>query len=266
MLLFVPGNRPERIAKALVSGADAVVVDLEDSVGAAHKDPARAAVIEALGRRRIAAPLFGVRPNRLTTRHGLDDLVALLDAACAPDFLVLPKVETPFEPQMVAGLTDAQLICSIESVCGLECAGAIAAASPSVAAVGFGGVDFAGEVGARLEWEPMLPARARVVWAAAAAGVAALDAPSLDLRAPERLAADCRRARELGFGGKFAIHPNQIPAIREAFTPTAAEVEHAAALLRAVADADGNAAVHDGAMIDAAVLRQARLTLDRAGR
>jgi (S)-citramalyl-CoA lyase len=273
VLLFVPGNREDRIEKALGAGADAVVIDLEDSVSDAHKDDARAAALGALDRSRRQAgpqppPLIGLRPNRVTTRHGLGDLVALLEAAVKPDFLVLPKVESPFEPQLIAGLMGGdwagELLCTIESARGLEHASQIAAACPSVAALGFGGVDLAGELGARLAWEPMLPARARVTWATAAAGACAFDVPFLDLGSPGSLEEECLRARDLGFSGKFAVHPSQVGTIRRAFTPSPEDVAAARALLLAAARADGDAVAHEGTMLDAAVMRRARRTLERA--
>ncbi|MFI6504471.1 HpcH/HpaI aldolase/citrate lyase family protein [Nonomuraea typhae] len=267
VILFVPGDRPDRIGRALAAGADAVVIDLEDSVAPANKLAAREAAVRALDAAR-ALPV-GVRVNALNTPGGIRDLAALLDSSAAlPDFVVLPKVESAAEARLCAqalGGRDwrGELVCSIESGAGLEHAAEIAAADSHVVALGFGGADLAAALGAEPAWEPMLPARARLVWAAAAAGIRALDMPCLDLDSATVLAEECRRARTMGFTGKFAIHPKQVEGVRQAFTPTARQVADAHAVLRAAED--GGAVRFRGSMIDAAVVHRARLVIERAG-
>ncbi|NRQ33683.1 CoA ester lyase [Nonomuraea sp. NN258] len=266
VILFVPGDRPERIGRAPAAGADAVVVDLEDSVAPAAKPAARQAAVNVVETHRTAP--VGVRINALTTPEGIRDLAALLDAAAPPDFVILPKVESAAEARLCARVLGGpdwpgELICSIESGQGLERAAEIAAADPHVAALGFGGADLAESLGAEAAWEPMMPARARLVWAAAAAGIRALDMPCLDLDSADVLDEECRRARAMGFTGKFAVHPKQVDAVRRAFTPTARQVADAHALLRAAAG--GGAVRFRGQMVDAAVMRRARRVIDRAG-
>jgi citrate lyase beta subunit len=156
------------------------------------------------------------------------------------------------------------LLCAIETVAGLGCADAIAAADRHVAGLGFGGVDFAAELGVAPAWEPLLTARSGVVAAAAGAGVAAWDMPRLALDADADLAEECRRGRALGFRGKVAIHPAQVAVINREFSPSAAEVAEARAVI-AAADG-GRAARHGRNMVDAAVARRAQRVIDAAER
>jgi (S)-citramalyl-CoA lyase len=263
--LFVPGDRPERISRAVACGADCVVIDLEDSVAPAGKGAARTAALQAIGQ--LASPAVGLRVNALTSAAGIADLAALLFGAAWPAFVVLPKVEAAEQVRLCAAVLGergwrGELLCCIESAGGLERAADIAAADPAVAALGFGGVDLAADLGAELAWEPMLAARSRVVWAAAKAGIRALDVPCLDLAATSSLADECQRVRALGFDGKLAIHPKQVRIIRDAFSPSRDEIATARAVL---ATAGGGGAVrHGSSMVDAAVVRRAQRTLDSA--
>jgi (S)-citramalyl-CoA lyase len=145
-LLFVPGSRPERFEKALASGADLVCIDLEDAVGPADKEGARAAALSALG-----DPRLGIRINGLRTRHGLADLVALSQAATKPPFVMVPMVEAVAEVEIVHAVLGpgVAMLPLIETVKGLGAAGAVAA-SPGIAGVMLGGADFAGELGVEL--------------------------------------------------------------------------------------------------------------------
>uniref|UniRef100_UPI0022EB5299 HpcH/HpaI aldolase/citrate lyase family protein n=1 Tax=Falsiroseomonas oryzae TaxID=2766473 RepID=UPI0022EB5299 len=160
-ILFVPGHRPDRFAKALAVGADAVVIDLEDAVPPGEKAAARQAVLA-----RPAAPAgvaFGVRINPVPTPEGIADLAALLAAEAAPDFLMLPKTEAAEELRIVhrafaRHARPPQLLALVESAEGLARAGAIAA-EPGCVALAFGGVDLAADLGCAFAWEPLLPHR-----------------------------------------------------------------------------------------------------------
>lgn len=263
-ILFVPGHRPERFAKALAAGADAVVADLEDAVPPAEKAAARAAVLA-----RPAAPpgvAFGVRINPLASAAGIADLAALL-AAAPPDFLLLPKAESPAELRIVHrafGAAGPPLVALIESAEGLAQAAAIAA-EPGCAALGFGGVDLAADLGCAAAWEPLLPHRAALVAAAARGGVALFDVPFLALEDEAGLVEETRRVRALGFSGKLAIHPRQVAPIQAVFTPDAAELDWARKVVAAMAQAAGGVCVVEGRMVDAPVARAARRILARAG-
>lgn len=275
-LLFCPGTRLERVAKALATGTQHLIIDLEDAVAAGSKDAARTATLEFLRTQpRSARPPGGclaLRINRLVTAHGVADVHALvntLDAAAMPDIIVLPKVESPFELRMLARLLQdrghPRLIALIESAEGLEQVGAISMATPQLAALGFGGADLAADLSAAFAWEPLLWARSRVVQAAARAGIAALDVPSLNLDDDAGLQAECERARALGFHGKFAIHPRQLAVIRAAFLPSAAQLDFARRVIAAYHAAGGQVCELDGGMVEEPVYRSAQRTLARAG-
>lgn len=258
VILFVPGNRPDRFAKALASGSPAIVIDLEDAVAPADKAAARAGVLAWFASHPPGGDVAaGLRVNHCTTRAGIHDLAALAELARRPDFIVLPKVETPFEVTLFARLVpDVPLICTIESAAGLHHAFDIARASRNVAGLGFGGADLAADLRAEMTWDALYHARGTVVQAAAAATVAALDVPYLNFTDDAGLRDECLRAKAMGFTGKFAIHPRHVAGVLAAFAPSPADVERARAVLRVAAD--GNAGRHGDSMIDEALLRTAR--------
>ena len=274
-ILFVPGDRPERYEKALAAGADAVCIDLEDAVAPECKGEARDAAARFLTERRAAptqhqrpesstaAPVI-VRVNDRNSREGERDAAAL--AGCPPpDGFMIPKVRTAADVQGAARqLPKAALLPLIETAQGLEHAGDITVASANVAALVFGGFDLAIELGAEPVWEALLHARSRVVHAAALGGVPAVDMPSRDLSEVSGLREEATRARRLGFGGKVAIHPAQIPVIHEVFTPSADEVRRARGILQADRAAGGSAVALAGRMVDRPVVEAARRILQRA--
>ncbi|HEX2198297.1 MAG TPA: CoA ester lyase [Burkholderiales bacterium] len=262
-LLFTPGNRAERFAKAGASGADAVILDLEDAVSLPDKDKARASLLEFF---RTPQPGFGLRVNNIHTPAGVRDLDALVASGIQPAFLVLPKVESAFEVRLYARLLDRPLLCTIESARGLEAAADIASADPRVQALAFGGADLAVDLRAELAWEPMLWGRGRVAQAAATAGIAAIDVPHVVLDDEAGLRADALRAKAMGFGAKLAIHPRQLGPILEIFTPTAAELERAAAVVAAYEKAGGNVVEYQGKMVEGPIVKSAQRLLALAGK
>ncbi len=274
-LLFTPGNRAERFAKAAATGADALILDLEDAVAAPAKDEARAILIEhfrgdfraGLGPQQLK----GLRVNNIHTGPGLRDLDALASSGVVPDFVMVPKVESAFEVRLYARhLEGAQaaigLVCLIESARGLEAAMEIAQADPRVRVLAFGGVDLAADLRAELAWEPLLYGRSRLVQAAASAGLGLLDVPHLALDDAAALRTDCQRVKALGFTGKLAIHPKQVAPIVDAFTPTAAEVDRATRMIAALEQAGGNAVEFEGKMLEGPVVKAARRVLALARR
>ena len=274
-LLFTPGNRPERFAKAAATGADGLILDLEDAVAAPSKDDARATVVAHFRGdfRAGLAPhqLKGLRVNNIHTPAGLRDLDALVSSGVAPDFLLLPKVESAFEVRLYArhlegGQAGIAFGCLIESSRGLEAAMEIAQADPRVRILAFGGVDLAADLRADLAWEPLLYGRSRLVQAAASAGLGLLDVPHLALDDAAALAAECARVKALGFTSKLAIHPKQVAPILAAFTPTAAEVDRAARMVAALEQAGGNAVEFEGKMLEGPVVKAAQRVLALARR
>ncbi len=262
-LLFVPGLRPDRYAKALRAGSDIVCVDLEDAVALARKDEAR-----LLSLRLFAEPAPGdveamVRINPLSTAEGLKDILALRDQPAPPPALMLAKVGSADEIRLYDALLSGP--CAhiryhviIESNDGLANAHAIAAASPRIDSLLFGAVDMSADLRADATWESLLYARSRVVHAAARAGLDLLDVPYLRLDDPDGLAAEARASAALGFTGKAAIHPSQIPIINRAFSPAPELVARARKIIAAFeADTTGLLVV-DGALIERPVLRAMR--------
>lgn len=261
VILFVPGNKPELFDKALAGGAPAIVIDLEDAVAPTAKEQARAQVHAWFAANRPRSAFAGVRLNSAMNHFGIADIHRFCDGSVRPDFYVLPKVESATEVLQIHLLSQGvPLICTIESALGLRGAFEIARAAPSVAALGFGGADLSADLRATMDWEPMLAARSAVVQAAAAAGVGVLDVPYLNLSDDSVLQEECRRAKALGFTGKFSIHPRHVAGIVAAFLPTEQEVSRALAVLRAAEDSRGNVAAFEGRMIDEAILRGARRT------
>ena len=256
-VLFVPGSRPDRFAKALGSGAGLVCIDLEDAVPPDDKPAARAATVSAIG------PRVAVRINQVATGDGLADLLAL--AGLTPAAVFVPKVEHEEQVALVAGvLGSAAIVPLIETPRGLRRAHRIAA-HRQVAALMFGGGDFAAELGVALSWEPLAWARGMLLAAAAEAGKPTIDVPWIALDDADGLAAEAGRSRQLGFTAKAAIHPQQVAAIEAAFRPSATELDEARAAVAAFAAAGGGAVRFNGRMLEAPVMRSYRRILARVG-
>lgn len=270
-LLFVPAIRPDRLPKALATGADAVCVDLEDGVAPDAKDEARWQALDVLADRGAPSAEVSLRINDVKTALGRSDLEALIESGARPDALMLPKVAGADEIRVVdieleRGGGALPLIVQIETAAGLLSAAEIAAASPNVSAVFFGAIDLSADIGCAVEWEALLYARSRVVLAAGAAGVSALDSPFMDVPALDALADETRRVRRLGFTGKAAIHPTQVPAIQAAFAPTADEVAWACKIVDAYERQRGGVLLVDGQLVELPVVRSAQRTLQIAAR
>ncbi|OON82942.1 CoA ester lyase [Streptomyces tsukubensis] len=270
--LYAPGDRPDVVAKALRSGADVVLIDLEDAVAPERKRYARAATAELL-----AAPLSGpaavhVRINALGGSASDADLRALAGLP-GLDGLRLPKVGSAEEIDAVvrrlrslgAGEAPA-LYALLESALGIENAYGVATADPAIRGIALGEADLKADLGMSDETALAWP-RARVVVAARAAGLAP-PAQSVfpDIRDADGLAASCLRGRALGFLGRTAIHPRQLPVIERAYLPTAHEVEAARETVAAAARDAGALALPDGRFVDAAVVAGARRVLALAER
>ncbi|MEO0923182.1 MAG: CoA ester lyase [Pseudomonadota bacterium] len=259
--IFTPGLRPEMFPKALVSGADIVCVELED--GIAPKDKAAA--------RKNALALFEkpqaddgveriVRINSMRERFGIEDVQAVLASQTPPPALMMPKVRTPDEVVMLDHLLseaghETRLHVIIETNAGLETCYDIAQCSDRIDALFFGAVDMAAELRCENAWEPLLYARSKVVHAAAAAGLDAINVPFLDLDNPDGQRQEAIRARNLGFAGKGAVHPKQIAALNEAFTPSAEAIARARRVIAEFEAADTGLVVIDGKLIEKPVLR-----------
>lgn len=264
-LLFVPGDRPERFAKALAAQPDGIIIDLEDAVALPAKDSARAEAAKFL----LGAETqgrSGLRLNPITTRAGLDDLAALADGKLKPAFLVVPKVDSPRDVEiLLAHWADAPpMVATIESAVGLREAPETARLLRKGDALGFGGADFSADIGAALAWEPLLVARSLMVQAAAIVHCPVVDVPFIDVKDNAGLEAEAQAAKRMGFTGKLAIHPGQVAGINAAFTPTAAEIDRAKRIVEAAKTAKGAFTV-DGKMVDKPLIEQAERILRLTG-
>ncbi|WP_329133291.1 HpcH/HpaI aldolase/citrate lyase family protein [Streptomyces sp. NBC_00670] len=271
--LYAPGDRPDVVGKALGSGADVVLIDLEDAVAPDRKEYARSATADRLGEPQ-PVPVH-VRVNALDGPWVEGDLKAL-SGLPGVSGLRLPKVTSPREVVRVAELTGparaeadgggVALHALLESALGVERAFAIACAHPALRGIALGEADLRADLGVRedrgLDWS-----RSRVVAAARAAGLPApVQSVYPDVRDLEGLAASCTHGRALGFLGRAAIHPRQLPVIERAYLPTPKEIVEAEQIAKAATATAGAQALPDGRFIDAAVVAVAHRTLTLARR
>lgn len=267
--LYAPGDRPHVVAKALAAGADVVVIDLEDAVAPDRKEYAREATAERLSEPQ-SVPVH-VRVNALDGPLAAADLAAVA-ALPGVSGLRLPKVTSPDQIIRIAETTAPTdggappLYALLETALGVERAYAIAAAHPALRGIALGEADLRADLGVRedtgLDWS-----RSRVIVAARAAGLAPPpQSVHPDIRDLEGLAASCAHGRTLGFLGRAAIHPRQLPVIERAFLPTEEEIEQAETTIKAATAEQGAQALPDGRFIDAAVVAAAQRMLSLARR
>ncbi len=250
VLLFVPGDRPERFAKAAAS-AKAIVIDLEDAVPAGAKAKAR----DALAALPAGAVIY-VRLNAAGTEFHAADLAAVKGLAIAG--VMLPKAESAAAVEAVSAATGHKIIALIESAAGIAAARAIAS-SPATARLAFGSIDYCADLGAAHTREALLTARCELVLASRRAGLPApLDGVTTAIDDETQVEDDARHANSLGMHGKLCIHPRQVAAARRGFAPSAEDLAWARRIL--AAGSDGAVSVDNG-MVDAPVRARARRIL-----
>ncbi|MGW0734600.1 HpcH/HpaI aldolase/citrate lyase family protein [Streptomyces sp. NPDC002851] len=267
--LYAPGDRPETVAKALRAGADAVIVDLEDAVAPDRKEYARTATAELLTEAHQPVPVH-VRVNALDGPYAAAAAADLRALTALPGLagLRLPKITSADAVTTLAANTPTPppLCALLESALAIEHAYAIATAHPALHWIALGEADLRADLGVTsdtgLDWS-----RSRVICAARAAG---LPPPPQsvypDITDLEGLAASCAHGRALGFLGRTAIHPRQLPVIEHAYLPSAAEIEAAEEIVKAADTTGGAQALPDGRFIDPAVVAAANRTLALATR
>ncbi|MBL8534914.1 MAG: CoA ester lyase [Betaproteobacteria bacterium] len=260
-LLFVPALRPDRFAKALESGADIVCIDMEDAVALERKDEGRAATLPLFRERSHPHVEQMVRINGLSTYHGLKDLQALIECASPPPSIMIPKIRSAEEVQLIDALLSTgparqiRFCVIIETNQGLERAVDIARASARIDSMILGAVDMSADLRCVKAWEPLLYARSRLVHAAASAGIDLLDVPYLNLDDASGLQAESTACARLGFTGKASIHPSQIPVIHDAFTPSQPQIEKARKVCAAFEASSSGLVVVDNELIELPVVR-----------
>ena len=259
-LLFVPGLRPDRFAKALDSGADVVCIDVEDAVARDRKAEAR----------ELTLPLFAkvthphveqmLRINALSTLDGLKDLQAIIESEAPPSAIMIPKIRSAEEVQLLDQLligraASIRYCVIIETNQGLERVQEIAKASPRINSMIIGAVDLSADLRCAKTWESLLYARSRIVHAAASAGIDALDVPYLNLDDEVGLREEAMASARLGFTGKASVHPNQLAAIHSAFSPDEKAIDRARRIVAAFEKDTTGLFVVDGELIELPVVR-----------
>jgi len=260
------------LAKAPARGADEIVVDLEDAVAASAKDEARETVAGALGEPQWQGVRASVRVNAPRTPWCHLDVIAMASLPDAPGSLIVPKVESAGDLQFVERLLDGiesaaqpsrpmRVQALIETAAGVDRLSEIAGASARLDALVVGYADLSASLGraagAQAELDSWRAIQDAVLVAARAHDVSAIDGPYLGVAVDEGFTAAAERARDMGFDGKWAIHPAQVSALNELFTPSSEEIEHAQAVIDALEQAEregGHGAVAlDGEMLDEAI-------------
>jgi citrate lyase subunit beta/citryl-CoA lyase len=258
--LLVPGDRPDRFGKAAASGADAVIIDLEDAVAPAAKGTARRSALDYLSSR----PAY-IRLNGTDTEFFAEDLDALAGAGNGLRGVIVPKAERPdqfkaLDARLPSGVA---VVALVETPSGILAAGELARA-PRVARLAFGSADFQLETEIEDERDGLLVARSQLVLAARAAGQGGpIDGITTRLDDPTAVTRDAAYARRLGFAGKLCIHPRQIGPAARGFAPSSAEYSWAQQVIDAAGGSEGAAVRVGGEMIDRPRLARARTIIER---
>src|SRR6266702_188726 len=278
-LLYVPGNMPSMLQNIGVFRSDAVIIDLEDAVPLTEKDAARRLVRRFLEGYRERNKEILVRINPLDTRWGYDDLAEVLPAM--PDGVRLPKADTPeiverldtrlteFEEELGLPIGRFKILPSIESAAGVINCIDIAASSSRILGLAFGAEDYTAsmEIERTKAGDELLNARARVVWAAKAAGIPAIDSIFADVKDMEGLRRETELVKALGYTGKSLVNPRQIDVVHAVFAPKPEEIAYALEVIDAIQRARqmGTGVISlGGKMVDAPVVKRAYRTLRTA--
>lgn len=278
-LLYVPGNMPGMLQNIPVFDADVVMIDLEDGVPLAEKDGARILTRNFLHTVRERGKEIYIRINGLDTRYAIDDLREILPAR--PDGIRLPKADSPevverldtllteYEEQLGLEIGWFRIIPSIESAVGILNCVETAAASKRMVALAFGAEDYTASLEIRRSktGEELFHARTRIVWAAKAAGIQAINSVFSDANDMDGLRWETELVKSLGFTGKSLVNPRQIPVVHEVFRPKQEEIEEALEILEAIKRARemGTGVISlRGRMVDAPVVKRAARILQTA--
>ncbi|KTC73815.1 citrate lyase beta subunit [Legionella birminghamensis] len=267
-ILFTPGNKPERFDKGLTSGADALILELEDAVAPDEKELARDNILKFLDKKTAQNLPIIIRINHITTDAGLTDLMAFREAKAHFDAILYPKTESADELKIIYDILQLEaknikLFALIETGKGLHQLGSIVMNAP-VSGIFFGAADFATDLECQLSWETMAVARSQIIQAAALKKIAAIDSPFFDFGNEQGLIEETLKVKALGFKGKMAIHPKQIKPIKENFAPAADQIERAKNIVALFEQAEGKACQYKGEMVDVPVYKHAQQVLKLA--
>ena len=278
-LLYMPGDDRRKIEKSTTLGVDCICMDMEDGVAVNRKAEARHVIAQAMKDLDFGASERCIRINSVGSGMEKEDLTAAL--AAHPDTIVVPKIESAEQVRWVSeriesyelsnnrNLGSIRLLVGVETAKGILNLKEIAEADKRLDAVIFGGEDFAASIGAvrTKTATELLYARQAVVTACAANDLQAIDIVFIDFKDPEGLRIEAEEGAGFGFSGKQIIHPNQVPVVQEAFTPSASAIEYAQRIVESFESSqkDGKGAYAlDGKMIDMPLLKNAQKVLDRA--
>ncbi|MFN8460182.1 MAG: CoA ester lyase [Anaerolineales bacterium] len=278
-ILYMPGDDRRKIQKATTLSVDSICMDMEDGVAANKKAEAREVIAGAMKELDFGKSERCIRINQIGSGLEKRDLVAAL--ATNPDTIVVPKVETAEQVKWVSehietyelssklNIGSVRLLVGVETAKGIMNLKEIAEADKRLEAIIFGGEDFAASIGAvrTKEATELLYARQAVVTACAANDLQAIDIVFIDFKDPEGLRLEAEEGARFGFSGKQIIHPNQVEAAQEAFTPSAEAIEYAKRIVESfeASQKEGKGAYAlDGKMIDMPLLKNAQKVLDRA--
>jgi len=278
-MLYVPGNNPGMIRDVHIYGADAIMLDLEDSVSLNEKDAARMLVYNSLKTFDYGKTEVVVRVNGLNTPFGRDDLEAIVRAK--PDTIRLPKTETPEDVKEADELISqieqkigmkhgtVKMMAAIESALGVINAYQIGIASKRLTGIAIGAEDFVTDLKTTrsLDGIELLTARSQILFAARAAGIDALDTVFSDINDEAGFTNEVKLIKQLGFDGKSIINPRQIEIVHRIFTPTEAEVKKSTRIIEAIKEAEskGSGVISlNGKMIDKPIVERARRVLQLA--
>ena len=272
-LLFVPGNRLNLFSKAIKAEPDIICIDLEDSIPTEQKARTRTEVLEFF-QTIPAHPKIEVvmRINSLQTHEGIQDIDGIMATSHPPLSVMVTKLDNAEEITLLDKLLSNTLLKKIrfhviiETNSGLENVVSIANSSDRIDCLLFGGVDMAAELRCKNTWGSLLYARSRLVHAAASAGIDVIDVPYLDLDDLDGMKEAAELARDLGFSGKGAVHPKQIPALNAVFTPDAEAIKTARHIIKTFEEAETGLVVIDGKLIEKPVLREMHRIVAIAGK
>ncbi|MTI49328.1 MAG: CoA ester lyase [Firmicutes bacterium] len=275
-MLFVPGNNPGMLFNGCVLGADSVIFDLEDAISLGEKDSARILVRNALETLNYNGTEIIIRINAINTSFWQKDLDMIIPKN--PNIIMPPKIEskediieienyiTKIEERDNLVKNEIKLIPLIESALGVENAFEIAKASSRVVALFLGAEDLTANLGAKrtVEGKEIFYSRSRVIIAAKAANIQAIDTPYTDINDEEGLIKDSKIAKDMGFDGKAAISPRHVEEINKIFTPSYEEIEYSRRVIEAIekAEKEGKGVISlDGQMIDAPIVERAKYVI-----
>jgi|TARA_B110000444_G_scaffold133605_1_gene125504 citrate lyase beta subunit len=274
-LLFVPGNKLEMFPKGLTSKADIICIDLEDAISLDDKEIARSEAISL-----ISDHLSSIRKNKIEiwlrinsirTTAGMADIIALTEVKHAPNGIMVPKIESPEEIKILRDIlskkhTKLNFHPLIETTAGLNFCIEIAKSSHKIGSLVLGGFDMSSNLRIDPHWDTLLYTRQKLVLAAANAGVDLIDMPYFELDDFDGLKRETEACSKIGFTGKCAIHPKQIEAINETFTPTIEEIERAKTLIDKYQSQDAAFVKIDGILMEKPVVDRLYRTLAIADR